>query len=149
MCPIWSLLKTVTVTNKNPFGGFLLCLIRLIQSNHTIIFTNSSSVRIVTPSSRALSSFEPASSPATTYDVFFETELETSPPFARTIAWAVSRSRFFILPVNTKDLPSRGRASLVCSTMMVIFFKISFTNFLFSLLANQSTNDCATTSPTP
>ena len=39
--------------------------------------------RILTPSSIALSYFEPALSPATTYEVFFETEPDTLPPSMR------------------------------------------------------------------
>src|SRR3990167_6285800 len=66
-----------------------------------IIRINSASVSTATPSSLALSSFEPASSPAMTAVVFLDTEPDTLPPKARMRSAASSRDMDFRLPVRT------------------------------------------------
>src|SRR5450759_1114444 len=72
---------------------------------------NPSSSRMGTPSSVALASFEPAPSPAITYEVFFETELAALPPAARTASSAAARSYPARLPVTTTVLPASGPAA--------------------------------------
>src|ERR1035437_1548777 len=67
---------------------------------------NPSSSRIGTPTSVALASFEPAPSPATTYEVFFETEPAALPPAARMAYSAAARSKLARLPVTTTVLPA-------------------------------------------
>ena len=55
-----------------------------------IISSNSCSEIIVTPKSCAFVNFEPASSPAKTYDVFLDTELDVFPPNFSIISLASS-----------------------------------------------------------
>ena len=58
------------------------------------------------PSVCAFVSLLPASSPATTYDVFFETEDVTLPPFFSISAVASARVSVGSVPVRTNVLPS-------------------------------------------
>jgi hypothetical protein len=55
------------------------------------IARNSSSESTATPSERAFSSFEPAASPATRYDVFADTDAEALPPSRSMSLWISSR----------------------------------------------------------
>ena len=69
--------------------------------------SNSFSVITVTPNSCAFVSFEPASSPANTYDVFLDTEDDVFPPY-----FSIKSSASFLVyllkaPVNTKAFPSK------------------------------------------
>src|SRR4030095_11652184 len=64
-----------------------------------------------TPSSFALSSLLPASVPATTKLVFFDTEPDTLPPASRIICFARSRSSVGNVPVRTIVFPARGAAA--------------------------------------
>jgi hypothetical protein len=59
-----------------------------------------------TPSVCALSSFDPAFSPATTNRVFFETEFYTLPPSSSMAAAASSRVRPGMVPVSTTVIPA-------------------------------------------
>jgi hypothetical protein len=69
------------------------------------------SSRIGTPSSTALSYFEPAFSPATTKSVFLDTEDVTLPPACRTASPASSRLNSASEPVITTDTPASRRAA--------------------------------------
>ena len=62
-----------------------------------------------TPSSTALSYFEPAFSPATTKFVYFDTEDDTLPPAARTASAASSLVRPGSVPVITTVTPASSR----------------------------------------
>src|SRR5690606_30224309 len=61
-----------------------------------------------TPSSVALASFEPASAPATTNPVFFDTLPDTLAPRASSFAFASSRPIESSVPVITTVTPSSG-----------------------------------------
>src|ERR1035437_707721 len=69
---------------------------------------NPSSSRTGPPNSVALASLEPAFSPATTYEVFFETEPAAFPPAARIASSASVRSQPERVPVTTTVLPASG-----------------------------------------
>ena len=78
--------------------------------------TKPSSSRIVSPSSRALVSLEPALSPTTTKLVFFETLPEALPPRETMASLALSRVNPSREPVTTTVRPSRVRAGSSCSS---------------------------------
>src|SRR5581483_5647421 len=69
---------------------------------------NSRSSSVLTPSSRALRSLEPASAPTTTKSVLRLTEELTRPPAARIFCSASSRVSFSSVPVSTKVLSRRA-----------------------------------------
>src|SRR5690348_16397495 len=70
-----------------------------------------------TPSSCALSSLEPAASPATTNEVFFDTEPATLAPSASRRCLASSRLSVGSVPVSTTVCPSSGAAlASACGT---------------------------------
>src|ERR1051325_4955428 len=75
------------------------------QSPHS--FKNSASSITFTPSSFALSSFEPASAPARTKSVFLLTLPLTLPPRASIFAVASSRVMDGSVPVSTKVFPAK------------------------------------------
>ncbi len=85
----------------------------MISASGPTSFRNSSSSRILTPSSVAFLSLEPASSPTTTKSVFFETLPETVPPISRMMSPASSRDSDESLPVSTNVFP---RDSRMCSS---------------------------------
>ena len=68
--------------------------------------SNPASSNTTSPNSRALSSLLPASSPATTKWVFFDTEPATLPPAASISARASSRPSVGRVPVSTRVLPA-------------------------------------------
>ena len=81
-----------------------------------------------TPSFSALASLEPGDAPATTYDVFLDTEPVTLPPAAMIRSWASSRVRSGSVPVSTKVWsrsgpspgggPSCSRWSPICAQVV-------------------------------
>ena len=80
---------------------------------------NSASLRILTPSSRAFSSLEPASAPARTKSVFLLTLPVTFPPRDSIFTVASSRVSMGSVPVRTNVLPANfsaaATAALTCS----------------------------------
>src|SRR5690349_177871 len=71
-------------------------------------FRSRASSQTSTPSSLALSSFEPASLPATTKLVFFDTLPATFAPSASSFSFASSRVSDVSVPVSTTVCPSSG-----------------------------------------
>ena len=80
------------------------------------------------PSSFALASFPPASLPATTTSVFFETEDVTYPPFDSMRCFASERVRFSSVPVRTNVIPEKISLrifSFLFSRLTPVFFSFS------------------------
>src|SRR3989344_1095710 len=73
---------------------------------HCNNFKKPVSSRIWTPNSLALSSLEPASSPAMTAVVFLDTDDDTSAPRALSFSFASSRDIDSSEPVRTNVLPA-------------------------------------------
>src|SRR5699024_12307722 len=89
---------------------------RLPVSNRVL---NRSSSSTGTPSDSALSSFDPALSPATTSAVFFDTELAALPPADRIASFIPSRVSVDTEPVFTIVSPSRVCSAGYCSSSSI------------------------------
>jgi len=76
------------------------------SGSYPIIFLNSSSVRVLTPNSLALSNLEPGSSPTTTKSTFFETVEVVVAPNDSTRVRASSLPKVLRAPVKTNVLPA-------------------------------------------
>src|SRR6267378_409555 len=85
---------------------------QVLVSSSRNLFSSST----VTPRLRALSSLLPASSPATTKSVFFDTDPATLWPFASSAARASSRVIDDRLPVSTNVRPSAAGRAPACFT---------------------------------
>src|SRR5512133_2891880 len=114
--------------------------------------SNSASSIIFTPSFCAFSSFDPASSPATTKSVFLLTLPLTLPPAASIRAVASSRFNWGSVPVSTNVLPAnapalaRGR----CNSDLKFTSALRRRSIKFALRGSprQRTTLSAITSPT-
>ena len=112
---------------------------------------------ISTPSSRAFSSLLPASSPASTTDVFLLTPPETFPPRASMRLFASSRFSVGSVPVSTKIFPAKIRSGAPSSVPASAGVATAFTpaassashSARFSGRRKNSATLAATTSPMP
>src|SRR6185312_13055053 len=113
------------------------------------IARRAASSSVLTPSCTALSSFDPASSPATTKLVFFETEPETLPPAASMRSLASSRVRVGSVPVRTKVRPARAVPITFFSARMLRPSDLkSAISWRFLSMEKNSTMASATRGPT-
>src|SRR3954468_14152410 len=110
-----------------------------------------SSSRIGTPSSTALSYFDPGESPATTYAVFFDTELAAFPPRATMASLASSRENTVSDPVTTIDRPSSVRSTLVSRSSAIRTPAARHLSMIARCQStvNHSTTAAAIVGPTP
>ena len=80
---------------------------------------NSSSEIILIPSAFALSNLDPGFSPSNIKSVFFETEPETSPPFAKINSVASFLDSVGRVPVSTNFLPAIGEEKSRCFGLFI------------------------------
>src|SRR5271165_860114 len=108
------------------------------RDGHPHIFKNSASSMIFTPSFCALSSLEPASSPATTKSVFLLTLPLTLPPSASIFAAASSRLSVGNVPVSTKVFPANSPSAALGLYNADLKFTSAWRNFSISFLFRAS-----------
>src|SRR6185437_10487743 len=102
------------------------------------------SSRTGTPSSTALSCFEPGFSPTTTYEVFFDTDPDTFAPAACAASLAPSRVKPVSVPVMTMVRPASGLGPVSAGTVgLTPAASQRSTISLCQSTANHSTMDCA------
>src|ERR1022692_52475 len=94
--------------NSGLLFSFLFSQTQLLNHLRGSIFKKSASLKIFTPNSCALVSFEPASAPARTKSVFLLTLPVTLPPSASIFAVASSRVSAGSVPVRTNIFPANA-----------------------------------------